>query len=189
MTGWRYRRHVAHLRKPSVLTTTVSLAVLPSGRVLDVPVFLAGSLFSALLAMPTFSVSARLDQWTDACGSWRVQISIGAVAVRCRCREQGETGLVDPGRKLIQDCQGIRARLDAGIVTFEGFGEDFADAVTFWTANGCKSGARGLAPRRIPVSAERHRRSPGRAGVKCRDGPSSRGRRERQQPEWLWTRR
>jgi hypothetical protein len=51
--------------------------------------------------------------------------------------------VVDPGRKLLQDGQGIRTRLDAGIVTFKDFDEGFAHTVAFWTADGRKAGHEG----------------------------------------------
>jgi multiple sugar transport system permease protein/raffinose/stachyose/melibiose transport system permease protein len=47
------------LQEPAVRTITVGLAVLQSGRVLDIPVLLAGSLLSALPAMLAYLLFQR----------------------------------------------------------------------------------------------------------------------------------
>jgi hypothetical protein len=48
--------------------------------------------------------------------------------------------VVDPRWKLLQDGEGIRTRLDANIISLEGFHEGFADAIAFRAANGRKAG-------------------------------------------------
>ena len=48
--------------------------------------------------------------------------------------------VVDPTLKLLQECEGIRTRLDASIISFQGFDEGFADAIAFRAANGRKAG-------------------------------------------------
>ena len=43
--------------------------------------------------------------------------------------------VVDPSCKLLQNIQGIRTRLDAGLVALEGLHEGLADPVAFRTAD------------------------------------------------------
>ncbi len=48
--------------------------------------------------------------------------------------------VLDPGGKLLQDGEGVRAGLDAGIIALEGFDECLADAVALRTAHRGKAG-------------------------------------------------
>ena len=51
--------------------------------------------------------------------------------------------IVDPARQLLQNGQGIRTRLDAGVVALEGFHEGLADPVALWAEDGCEAGHQG----------------------------------------------
>jgi hypothetical protein len=54
----------------------------------------------------------------------------------------------DPSWDLLQDGQGIRARLDAGIVALEGLYESLADAVAFGASDWREAGMRERAAKR-----------------------------------------